>query len=127
MIGLSRVIHLQHSPHRPFSGITSESKELFLNSLRRDFPRELVPVVLSPLLYPSLDFDLQIDKMTQESTAMTNNMVSLIEVCVCFFSLLRSSASTISIFVFRSTTRYQISSWRWDIISASRWRKVVRT
>ncbi|XP_066592088.1 CCR4-NOT transcription complex subunit 1 isoform X2 [Prorops nasuta] len=35
----------------PF-GLTSESKEKFLRNLRRDFPRELVPVVLAPFLYP---------------------------------------------------------------------------
>lgn len=32
--------------------LSSETKEKFLKSLRRDFPRELVPVVLAPLLYP---------------------------------------------------------------------------
>ncbi len=58
------------------AGINFESRELFLNSLRRDFPRELVPVVLSPLLYPNLDFDLQVDKMAEESTAMANPLVS---------------------------------------------------
>ncbi|XP_012340948.1 CCR4-NOT transcription complex subunit 1 isoform X3 [Apis florea] len=33
-------------------GLLSEAKEKFLKNLRRDFPRELVPVVLAPLLYP---------------------------------------------------------------------------
>ncbi|XP_033331917.1 CCR4-NOT transcription complex subunit 1 isoform X4 [Megalopta genalis] len=33
-------------------GLSSEAKEKFLKNLRRDFPRELVPVVLAPLLYP---------------------------------------------------------------------------
>lgn len=32
--------------------LSSEEKEKFLKNLRRDFPRELVPVVLAPLLYP---------------------------------------------------------------------------
>ncbi|XKL59833.1 hypothetical protein PGB90_000849 [Kerria lacca] len=56
-------------------GINFESKELFLHSLRRDFPRELVPVVLSPLLYPNLNFDLQFSKMSEESTAMANTLL----------------------------------------------------
>lgn len=57
------------------TGINFESKELLLNSLRRDFPRELVPVVLSPLLYPNLNFDLRIDKMTEEAAVMANSSV----------------------------------------------------
>ena len=36
----------------PKAELSSETKEKFLKSLRRDFPRELVPVVLAPLLYP---------------------------------------------------------------------------
>ena len=32
--------------------LSSDTKEKFLKSLKRDFPRELVPVVLAPLLYP---------------------------------------------------------------------------
>ena len=31
--------------------LTEEQIELFLNSLRKDFPKERVPVILSPLLY----------------------------------------------------------------------------
>ena len=31
--------------------LSEEQKELFLNSLRKDFPKERVPLVLSPLLY----------------------------------------------------------------------------
>jgi len=59
-----------------FTGINQESKEAFLISLRRDFPRELVPVVLSPLLYPNLNYDIQADKMTEDSTTMANNLVN---------------------------------------------------
>ncbi|XP_024942332.1 CCR4-NOT transcription complex subunit 1 isoform X6 [Cephus cinctus] len=39
-----------HEPNQ--FGLSSEGKEKFLKNLRRDFPRELVPVVLAPLLYP---------------------------------------------------------------------------
>ena len=58
-----------------FPGIVAETKETFLKSLRRDFPRELVPVVLAPLLYPSKP-DLPMDKVNQDSSTMTNTMVS---------------------------------------------------
>ena len=58
-----------------FPGIVTETKESFLKSLRRDFPRELVPVVLAPLLYPS-KLDLPMDKVNQDSSTMTNTMVS---------------------------------------------------
>lgn len=32
-------------------GVSSESVQTFIETLRRDFPRERVPVVLAPLLY----------------------------------------------------------------------------
>jgi hypothetical protein len=63
-----------------FSGIVTETKETFLKSLRRDFPRELVPIVLAPLLYPSKS-DLPMDKVNQDSSTMTNTMVCL-NVCL---------------------------------------------
>ncbi|XP_026284061.1 CCR4-NOT transcription complex subunit 1 [Frankliniella occidentalis] len=53
-------------------GVTSETKESFLKNLRRDFPRELVPVVLAPLLFPNKP-DLPMDKLNQDSTAMANS------------------------------------------------------
>nr|CAD7404198.1 unnamed protein product [Timema poppensis] len=55
------------------TGISSETKEAFLKSVRRDFPRELVPVVLAPLLYPS-NSDLPMDKLNQDTTAMSNTV-----------------------------------------------------
>lgn len=39
-------------------GLTKEVHEAFLRTLQRDFPKELVPVVLAPLLYPT-DFELE--------------------------------------------------------------------
>ncbi|XP_034255857.1 CCR4-NOT transcription complex subunit 1 isoform X2 [Thrips palmi] len=52
-------------------GVTSETKESFLKNLRRDFPRELVPVVLAPLIYPNKP-DLPMDKLNQDSSVMAN-------------------------------------------------------
>jgi CCR4-NOT transcription complex subunit 1 len=69
-----------------FSGIAAETKETFLKSLRRDFPRELVPVVLAPLLYSSKG-DLPMDKINQDSSTMTNTMVCL-SICENIFSVL---------------------------------------
>lgn len=54
-------------------GVTPEVKEIFLKNLRRDFPRELVPVVLAPLLYPS-STDLPMDKLSQDTSSMANTM-----------------------------------------------------
>ena len=62
-----------------FAGIAAETKETFLKNLRRDFPRELVPVVLAPLLYPYKP-DLLMDKVNQDNTTMTNTMVSSWEI-----------------------------------------------
>lgn len=59
-----------------FSGIGAETKDTFLRSLCRDFPRELVPVVLAPLLYSNKG-DLPMDKINQDSSTMTNTMVCL--------------------------------------------------
>lgn len=44
---LSQTFHTANPYNLP-----AEAKEKFLKNLRRDFPRELVPVVLAPLLYP---------------------------------------------------------------------------
>lgn len=48
-----------------------EAKDKFLKNLRRDFPRELVPVVLAPVLYPE---DPEILHSPAELT-MTSQMV----------------------------------------------------
>nr|CAD7196956.1 unnamed protein product [Timema douglasi] len=66
---LSNLLH----GNKDHFGISSETKEAFLKSVRRDFPRELVPVVLAPLLYPS-NSDLPMDKLNQDTTAMSNTV-----------------------------------------------------
>lgn len=48
-----------------------DTKETFLKNLRRDFPSELVPVVLAPLLYPG-DGDVS---WTSTRTNMTANQM----------------------------------------------------
>ncbi|KAL4234231.1 CCR4-NOT transcription complex subunit 1 [Mactra antiquata] len=53
--------HLVHSKEQ--FGIGAEQKEAFLKTLRKDFPRDRVPVVIGPLLYPETE-DISIDKLT---------------------------------------------------------------
>lgn len=60
--------------NRNFPGITAETREVFLQNLRRDFPRELVPIVLAPWLYPE-DTELSMDKLVSDATAMSHAMV----------------------------------------------------
>lgn len=50
--------------------LISEIKEKFLKALRRDFPRDLVPVVLLPLLYPGDEETPQDILQTMSSTQM---------------------------------------------------------
>ena len=42
--------HLLESPHEEV-GVNKEAIETFVRTMRQDFPRERVPVVLAPLLY----------------------------------------------------------------------------
>lgn len=51
---LSQAFHTANPYNLP-----TETKEKFLKHLRRDFPRELVPVVLAPFLYPGDEEILQ--------------------------------------------------------------------
>lgn len=48
-----------------FLQLPAETKETFLKNLRRDFPIDVVPVVLAPLLYPG-------DGETSSKTVNTN-------------------------------------------------------
>ena len=50
--------------------ISSQLKEKLLKNLRRDFPRELVPVVLAPLLYPGDGEAPQVSQKIMGSTQM---------------------------------------------------------
>lgn len=71
IFALVSITNLIYSP-----GVNSETKESFLKNLRRDFPRELVPVVLAPLIYPNKP-DLPMDKLNQDSSIMANTHVSV--------------------------------------------------
>lgn len=54
--------------------ISVETKTIFWKRLQRDFPREHVPVILAPLLYPDRP-DLPMEKVNQETTVMANNLL----------------------------------------------------
>lgn len=64
---LGQVFHSSNPYNLP-----SEAKERFLKNLRRDFPRELVPVVLAPYLYPG---DGEIPQFKIELNMAVNQMV----------------------------------------------------
>lgn len=47
-------------------GIGADQKEAFLKTLRKDFPRSRVPVILSPLLYPEIE-DISFERLSDTS------------------------------------------------------------
>ncbi|GBP76975.1 CCR4-NOT transcription complex subunit 1 [Eumeta japonica] len=57
------------------------TKDLFLNRLRSDFPRELVPIILAPLLYPDIT-ETPLKEMTtaddMAAAMMDNSLVEII-------------------------------------------------
>lgn len=54
--------------------ISADIKTIFWKILQRDFPREHVPIILAPLLYPNRH-DLPMDKINSETTNMSNYLV----------------------------------------------------
>jgi len=55
-------------------GISKEIKEVLLKNLRRDFPLEVAPVLLAPLIY-SDNPDRPMDKINQDMSSISNSMV----------------------------------------------------
>lgn len=56
-------------------GISKDLLEDVLSCLRRDYPRELVPVILAPILYKEQGLEYICHKMAHESNSLTKNMV----------------------------------------------------
>jgi len=56
-------------------GISKEVKEVLLKNLRRDFPLEVGPVLLAPLIY-SDNPDRPMDKINQDMSSISNSMVT---------------------------------------------------
>eukprot|EP00118_Oscarella_pearsei_P021651 m.244247 g.244247 ORF g.244247 m.244247 type:complete len:328 (+) comp40244_c0_seq76:631-1614(+) len=69
------VTHLLQS-HPEEIGITREQLDIFLAALRKDFPKERVPVILSPLLYPGWK-DIDIGKLLGESVSTPVHLSSV--------------------------------------------------
>lgn len=57
-----------------FLGLSKEVKEVLLQNLRRDFPLEVAPVLLAPLIYPD-NPDRPMDKINQDTSSISNTMV----------------------------------------------------
>ncbi|XP_011168409.1 CCR4-NOT transcription complex subunit 1 isoform X1 [Solenopsis invicta] len=80
---LPQVLHLiliqAFNTANPYN-LPTETKEKFRKHLRRDFPRELVPVVLAPFLYPGDEEPLQFKiELNMAVTQMdSNTLVELI-------------------------------------------------
>ncbi|XP_025202841.1 CCR4-NOT transcription complex subunit 1-like isoform X4 [Melanaphis sacchari] len=55
-------------------GISKEVKEVLLKNLRRDFPLEVAPVLLAPLIY-SDNPDRPMDKINQDMSSISNSML----------------------------------------------------
>lgn len=55
-------------------GISKEVKNNLLQNLRRDFPLEVAPVLLAPLIYPD-NPDRPMDKINQDTSSISNTMV----------------------------------------------------
>ncbi|XP_077294792.1 CCR4-NOT transcription complex subunit 1 isoform X2 [Arctopsyche grandis] len=80
-------------------GLAAITKELFLERLRREFPRELVPVILSPLLYPD-DTEYPLEEMTSADdmagSLMKNSLADLVrEIGYSFTSSVEECKSNI--------------------------------
>lgn len=66
------LIYILHFP-KDQVGLTTEQKESFLQSLRRDFPQPRVPVILAPLLYPQKQ-DILMEKAVSETSTMAKQV-----------------------------------------------------
>ncbi|PAA59243.1 hypothetical protein BOX15_Mlig027984g1 [Macrostomum lignano] len=64
---------LREEPHR--FGASKDLIEAFLRVLRKDFPKQRVPVVLAPLLYAETE-DLPVSKAFREPTSLQQMVVS---------------------------------------------------
>jgi hypothetical protein len=54
---------------------------VLLQNLRRDFPLEVAPVLLAPLIYPD-NPDRPMDKINQDMSSISNTMVIIFDFLV---------------------------------------------
>lgn len=94
-------------------GLAAITKDLFLEKLRREFPRELVPVILSPLLYPD-DTEYPLEEMTSADdmagNLMKNSLADLVrEMGYSFTASLEECKSNILNFGGREVTSADVA------------------
>lgn len=67
------------------SGVSQELREQFVSALRREFPLERTPVVLTPLLYPE-KCNLSIDQLNPTTLSLPRSVVSnfLVEIMTTY-------------------------------------------
>jgi CCR4-NOT transcription complex subunit 1 len=96
-------------------GISKDLLEDVLSCLRRDYPRELVPVILAPILYKEQGVDYTCHKMAHETNSLTKNMVEtsladlIIETGYPFTSSLEECRTNIATFGFRELSATSVA------------------
>ena len=76
----------QQTPPSALLGVSDELRDSFLRTLKKDFPRDRVPAVLAPLLYPELSGDAAMDRLLYPTSvsasipksALDNSLASII-------------------------------------------------
>lgn len=64
------------------SGISKEVKKVLLINLRRDFPLEVAPVLLAPIIYPDKP-DHPMDKINSDTSTIPKIMVIIVFYLSC--------------------------------------------
>lgn len=64
---------ISHGKHSKF-GLTDIIYSKFINQLCRDFPRDLVPLILAPLLYAE-DIEVSAEKMSINSQGILTSAI----------------------------------------------------
>ena len=83
---ISHLLHDRNKNSPALLGVSEELKDSFLRTLRKDFPRDRVPAVVAPLLYPESSGDLAMDRLLYPTSvsasvpksALDNSLASII-------------------------------------------------
>lgn len=96
-------------------GIGKDLLEDVLNNLRRDYPRDLVPVILAPILYQEQGLEYTSQKMAHEGSSLSKNLVEasladlILETGYVFTSSLEECRSHFAAFGSREMTAASIA------------------
>lgn len=86
-----------------------------MRCLRRDYPRELVPVILAPILYEEQGVDYTCHKMAHETNSLSKNMVEtsladlILETGYSFTSSLEECRANFTAFGFRELSAASVA------------------